>query len=248
MEILSVDNLTKKFGGFAAVDNLTFKIKKGQITSIIGPNGAGKTTAIRLISGEIAPTSGHINFKGINITKSTINKNALLGISRTFQVPSVFNNLTVLDNLKIAIYPKIKNNKEIENKCKLLLDKVGMSKEIDAFPEALSNYQKRILEWCMSAIQEPEIILMDELGAGLSDEELGTLYEIIKESAQNITPLFVEHRLEFVFKISEKIIVLDQGKKLAEGSPEDILRNKEVKEAYFGDNIREMEGNNAICK
>jgi len=235
MQVLSVNNLTKKFGGFAAVNNLTFSLQKGQITSIIGPNGAGKTTAIRLISGEIEPTAGEIEFKGKKITKSSINNHALLGISRTFQVPSVFDSLSVLDNLKIAVRTKRFEKRIAEDKCKSLLEEVGMQDEIYAYPTTLSHHKKRMLEWCMSVIREPEILLMDELGAGLSDDELSMLYNLITKKADKITPLFVEHRLEFVFRISEKVIVLNQGKKLAEGSPEEILNNKDVKAAYFGD-------------
>ncbi len=238
MKILSVDNLTKYFGGFAAVKNLTFSLQKGQITSIIGPNGAGKTTAIRLISGELNPTTGSIRLKDKDITNSSINKNALLGISRTFQVPAVFNCLTVFDNLKMAIHTKIKDKKDREDRCKSLLDEVGMSKEMNAYPAALPNHKKRILEWCMSAIQDPEIILMDELGAGLSDEELTILYDHIIKKVDKFTPLFIEHRLEFVFRISEKVIVLNQGTKLAEGTAKEILCNEKVKEAYFGNNCQ----------
>lgn len=237
MEILVVNNLTKKFGGFTAVNNLTFTLKKGQITSIIGPNGAGKTTAIRLISGEIEPTSGSIIFNGVKITKSSINKNAINGISRTFQVPSVFNNLTVMDNLKIAIHTRVKNKKDRKDRCKDMLEEVGMYKDMNVYAATLSHHKKRLLEWCMSAVQQPEIILMDELGAGLSDEELGMLYDLIAKKADKITPLFIEHRLEFVFRISEKVIVLNQGEKLAEGSPKEILCNKDVKEAYFGEDL-----------
>jgi branched-chain amino acid transport system ATP-binding protein len=236
MKVLEVNNLTKKFGGFAAVNNLSFDLERGKITSIIGPNGAGKTTAIKLISGELDPTHGEIIFKGKRITKSSINRHALLGISRTFQVPSVFNTLSVIDNLRMAVRAKGAEKGAGDDRCKEVLEEVGMLKDMHIFPKELSHHKKRILEWCMSVVQEPDVLLMDELGAGLADSELTMLYDLIKAKADTITPLFVEHRLEFVFRISDKVIVLNQGAKLAEGSPDEIKNNEEVRVAYCGDN------------
>jgi ABC-type branched-subunit amino acid transport system ATPase component len=235
MKVLEVNNLTKKFGGFAAVNDLSFDLEPGKVTSIIGPNGAGKTTAIRLISGELDPTEGEIIFKGKRITKSSISRHALLGISRTFQVPSVFNGLSVIDNLRTAARVKGTPTGNGADKCRQILEEVGMLQDMHVFPNELSHHKKRILEWCMSVVQEPDVLLMDELGAGLADSELSMLYDLIKEKADTITPLFVEHRLEFVFRISDKVIVLNQGKKLAEGSPDEIRNNEEVKVAYCGD-------------
>jgi branched-chain amino acid transport system ATP-binding protein len=239
MKVLEVKNLTKRFGGFAAVKNLSFDLEQGKITSIIGPNGAGKTTAIRLISGEIDPTHGEIVFKGRRITRSSLNRHALLGISRTFQVPSVFNELSVIDNLRTAVRAVGVEKKEGGDRCTQILEEVGMEKEMHVFPRELSHHKKRILEWCMSVIQEPDVLLMDELGAGLADSELSMLYDLIKQKADTITPLFVEHRLEFVFRISDKVIVLNQGAKLAEGTPGEIKKNEEVRVAYCGDEYGE---------
>lgn len=239
MKVLEVNNLTKKFGGFAAVKNLSFDLEPGKITSIIGPNGAGKTTAIRLISGELDPTHGEIIFKGKRITKSSINRHALLGISRTFQVPSVFNELSVIDNLRTAVRAKGAEKRIHDDKCREILEEVGMLQDMHVFPNKLSHHKKRILEWCMGVVQEPDVLLMDELGAGLADSELAMLYDLIKKKADTITPLFVEHRLEFVFRISDKVIVLNQGAKLAEGSPDEIKNNEEVRVAYCGDEYSE---------
>lgn len=235
MKVLEVNNLTKKFGGFAAVNDLSFNLEQGKITSIIGPNGAGKTTAIRLVSGELDPTDGEIIFKGKRITKSSINRHALVGISRTFQVPSVFKELSVIDNLRTAVRAKGVKKGVGDDRCREILKEVGMLKDMHVFPRELSHHKKRILEWCMSVVQEPDVLLMDELGAGLADSELAMLYDLIKEKADTITPLFVEHRLEFLFRISDKVIVLNQGSKLAEGSPDEIKNNEEVKVAYCGD-------------
>jgi branched-chain amino acid transport system ATP-binding protein len=234
MKILEVNNLTKKFGHFAAVSDVSFDVEEGQVTSIIGPNGAGKTTIIRLISGEINPSSGQIVFKGADVTKSPLNRCANTGISRTFQVPSVFSTLSVIDNLRLALRAKHVEKASIDNRCEELLEEVGMLSEKNHLVAELPHSRKRVLEWCMSVVQEPGLILMDEIGAGLADSELDVLYGLIKKKAKKITPLFVEHRLEFVFSISEKVIVLCGGKLLAVGSPSEIKNSEDVKKAYYG--------------
>lgn len=234
MKVLEVKNLTKKFGGFTAINNVSFSLEKGQVTSIIGPNGAGKTTTIRLISGELDPSGGQILFKGANITKASLNKHATRGISRTFQVPSVFSTLSVIDNLRMAARARHVGKVAIDNRCEEMLEEVKMLPDMNRMAGELAHSKKRILEWCMSVIQEPDVLLMDELGAGLADSELASLYDLIKAKAKTITPLFVEHRLEFVFRISDRVIVLHQGAKLADGSPDEIKNNEEVRQAYYG--------------
>lgn len=234
MKVLEVKNLTKKFGGFTAINNVSFSLEEGQVTSIIGPNGAGKTTTIRLISGELDPSGGQILFKGANITKASLNKHATRGISRTFQVPSVFSTLSVIDNLRMAARARHVGKVAIDNRCEEMLEEVKMLPDMNRMAGELAHSKKRILEWCMSVIQEPDVLLMDELGAGLADSELASLYDLIKAKAKTITPLFVEHRLEFVFRISDRVIVLHQGAKLADGSPDEIKNNEEVRQAYYG--------------
>ena len=234
MKVLEVKNLTKKFGGFTAINNVSFSIEEGQVTSIIGPNGAGKTTAIRLISGELEPSKGKIIFKGAEITKASLNKHAIRGISRTFQVPSVFNTLSVIDNLRMAARARHARKVAIDNRCEEILEEARMLPDMNRMAGELAHSKKRMLEWCMSVIQEPDVLLMDELGAGLADSELDSLYDLIKAKAKTTTPLFVEHRLEFVFRISDRVIVLNQGAKLAEGSPDEIKNNEEVRQSYYG--------------
>ena len=237
MKVLEVQNLTKRFGGFTAVNNVSFSLEAGQVTSIIGPNGAGKTTALKIISGELDPSAGQIIFKGKRITKSSMNKHAILGISRTFQVPSVFNTLSVINNMKMAAGARHVGHVDkavINLKCEEILDEVGMLSDMNLLTGELPHSKKRILEWCMSVVQEPDVLLMDELGAGLADSELASLYDLIKVKAKTITPLFVEHRLEFVFRISDRVIVLHKGAKLADGAPSEIKSNEEVRNAYYG--------------
>ena len=235
MKILEVKNLTKKFGGFAAVNNVSFSLEEGELTSIIGPNGAGKTTALRLISGELDPTRGEIVYKGESIIKASFNKCAIRGISRCFQIPSVFSTLSVIDNLRIAGRAKNVGKVALDGRCEELLEEVRMLPEKNRMAGELAHSKKRILEWCMSVIQEPGLLLMDELGAGLADSELAFLYKLIRAKAKAITPLFVEHRLEFVFSISDRVIVLHKGERIADGSPSEIRSSKDVKKAYYGE-------------
>lgn len=234
MVVLQVKHLTKRFGGFKAVNDLSFDLEAGQVTSIIGPNGAGKTTAIKLISGEITPSSGEIVLMGETLTKASLNRHAIRGISRTFQVPSVFNTLSVLDNLRMAARAKHVGKGEIDKHCEQVLEEVGMLSEMDLMVSEIPHSKKRVLEWCMGVVQDPKVLLMDELGAGLADNELAALYDLVKSKANRITPLFVEHRLEFVFRISDRVIVLHQGAKLADGTPSEIKNNAQVRQAYYG--------------
>ena len=122
----------------------------------------------------------------------------------------------------------------VDDRCKEILEEVGMLPDRNLMTAELAHSKKRILEWCMSVVQEPDVLLMDELGAGLADNELASLYDLVKAKAKRITPLFVEHRLEFVFRISDRVIVLHQGAKLADGSPSEIKNNEEVRNAYYG--------------
>lgn len=235
MKVLEVNNLTKRFGGFSAVNNVSFSLEEGQVTSIIGPNGAGKTTVIKLISGEIDPTHGQIIFKGEKITKASPYRHAMKGISRTFQVPSVFNELSVIENLRIAARGVHITKSEINARSEELLEELGMLSDRDRSCSELSHSNRRLLEWSMSVIQKPGLLLMDELGAGLADSELTFLYNLIRKKACFITPLFIEHRLEFVFSISDRVIVLHHGEIIADGTPSEIKESERVRQAYYGE-------------
>lgn len=235
MKLLEVKNLTKRFGEFTAVNNVTLSLEKGEITSIIGPNGAGKTTFLRLLSGELAPTEGEIIFKGENITRCSFCKTAIRGISRCFQVPFVFDSLSVIDNLKVAGRVKNLEKTVLNEKCEKLLERVGMLSQKNQKVGELAHGGKRILELCMSFIQEHDLILSDEIVAGLTESEVTLVDELIKERAKSCTPLVVEHRLEFVFGLSDRVITMHNGEIIADGSPEEIKNSEKVRKAYYGE-------------
>lgn len=234
-KILEVRDLTVKFGEFTAVDHVSLSFNKGEITSIVGPNGAGKTTFLRLISGELAPTEGEIIWNGEDITKHSFSKSARKGISRCFQVASVFNPLSVTDNLIIAGRVKGISENDLNKKADELLEKVDMVSEKHKKAESLSHGKKRMLELCMSFIQEPGLLLADEVAAGLAEKGIERVDALIKEKASVSTPLIIEHRLGFVFDLSDRVIVMHGGTVLADGTPDEIKELDTVKKAYFGE-------------
>lgn len=235
MKLLEVKNLTKRFGEFTAVNNVTLSLEKGEITSIIGPNGAGKTTFLRLLSGELAPTEGEIIFKGENITRYSFYKTAIRGISRCFQVPFVFDSLSVIDNLKVAGRVNNLEKAVLNEKCEKLLERVGILSQKNRKVGELAHGGKRMLELCMSLIQEHDLLLSDEIAAGLTDSEVTLVDELIKERAKSCTALVVEHRLEFVFGLSDRVITMHNGEIIADGSPEEIKNSEKVRKAYYGE-------------
>jgi len=254
MKILEIKNLYKNFDGLKAVDGLSFEIKKGSIVALIGPNGSGKTTIFNLITGFLKPDNGEIYFSSNSLTHKLNNlptyKIAQLGIGRTFQDIKLFQQMSVLDNVMLAIkYAKeesfysalfqTKNMKEKENKnrkkAEYLIDFVGLSEKKDAFGENLSYGQRKLLELARILALDPDIFLLDEPLAGLFPEKRTKMLNLLKQiNEQGKTIILIEHDINSVMDFAKHIIVLDYGKKIAEGSPNEIRENKEVLKAYLG--------------
>ena len=229
MNLLEIKSVTKKFGGFTAVDNVSLKINRGDIRFIIGPNGAGKSTLFKMIIGVHNLNSGTILFNEKNIEKLPLNKRINLGIGVKFQAPSIFNELTVEENLNLAI--KSKSNLEIKN----FIERFGLENDQKKLAGDLSHGKKQWLDIALSSISKPELIFLDEPTAGLSFEETKKTGQIIQDlNKQGMTFVIVEHDMEILKQIAKSVSVLHLGKLFFEGSPKEVLSNKQVTNIYLG--------------
>lgn len=227
--ILETKSLTKKFGGFTAVDDVSFSVQKGEIRFVIGPNGAGKSTFFKLVIGNHEPNSGTILFKNENIEKLKTHERIELGMGVKFQAPSVFSELTVLQNLNLA------NNSNNQSNMKNILKDFLLEKEINTLAGDLSHGKKQWLDIALATLSKPELVFLDEPTAGLSFEETEKTGEIIKKlNKEGITFIIVGHDMDFVKQTASKVSVLHLGKIYFEGSVSEVLSNKGVNDIYLG--------------
>jgi ABC-type branched-subunit amino acid transport system ATPase component len=244
--MLKIKNVSKHFEGVKAVDKCSFEVEKGTITALIGPNGAGKTTLFNIITGFIKPCSGKIRFNGEDITGISPEKRFMMGISRTFQIIRLFPKLTVLENMLLAmpnhdgalhsLFP-VKNSFEKNNREKAveLLEFVGIHAKLNEKAMNLSFGQQKLLEIAKALAQDSDLIMLDEPASGVNLTMLAKIRGLLlKLKKQGKTILFIEHNMDFVMDIADKIVVLDYGKKIAEGTPKQIQGNKKVIDAYLG--------------
>lgn len=250
MSILNLDQVTIKFGGLTAVDSVDLKVKAGSIHALIGPNGAGKSTLFNLITGIYKPTSGKIFFQGNQIDGTPTYKLTSIGIARTFQNIRLFDELTVLDNVKIGIHVQAKagllgaftrtpiqqrEEKWIEEKALEELNFMNLYDKREELASNLSYGDQRRLEIARALGSDPKIVLLDEPAAGMNPQEKVTLMEMInKIRERNVTVFLVEHDMKVVMGISDTVSVLDYGKKIAEGTPTEVKNNEDVIAAYLG--------------
>lgn len=241
MTILEIKGLNVDFNGFKAITNLDFSLDEGETRTIIGPNGAGKTTFTDLITGETKPTSGSIHFKGIKINGLNPSKTSKIGIGRKFQGPNIFNNLTVEENIEVAfqnatnVFKSLifRKSDVLKKRIEDVLINIGLMHRKDTIAEILSHGEKQWLEMGMILVQEPELIILDEPTTGMTAEETYKTGELIKKIFKKQTVIVIEHDMNFVRQIAEKITVLHQGQVLAEGSIKEIESNEEVQRVYL---------------
>jgi len=242
--MIKIRNLSKYFGGLAATKNMNLEVRKGEILGLIGPNGAGKTTLFNLITGFCTPDSGTIKLKGENIVGFKPNEITKRGIARTFQIVRPFINMTVMENVLVGEISKIDHNIfKVLRKCSpdqkkkgsQILDLVGLKMEKNDFTASLPYALKKKVEISRALATEPELLLLDEPTAGLNPKELNDQITLIKKlNSQGITIVIIEHRMRMIMSISDRIIVLSYGEKIAEGTPREISQNKAVIDAYLG--------------
>ncbi len=236
MSFLKVENLVKYFGGLAAVNGVSFEVKKGQIFGFIGPNGSGKTTMFNLMSGYFKPTSGSIHFKGRRIDQLKTHKIIHLGIGRTFQVVKPLKRMSVLDNVIAAAFSHAATKHHARDTALEKIEFCGLTSKIDYLAKNLTIGDRKRLEITRALATKPELLLLDETFAGLNPAELDGALELIKKIRDSgITIIIVEHIMKVIMSISDHIHAINFGQTMAEGTPAEVVANPQVIEAYLGE-------------
>lgn len=252
--ILEAVNLRKEFGGLVAVEDVSLQVQRGTVHSIIGPNGAGKTTFFNLLSGRYKATTGKVLFKGEDITNLPMHQRALKGIGRSFQITNLFPNLTVLENVRLAaqahskvnfqLFRRAESFSQFIDKAHEVLDLVGLSKEVHQLATVLPHGAKRKLELAIIIASEPELLLLDEPTAGMASEQVPELLETIQRVREqgNKTIVLVEHNMNLVMGVSDRITVMNLGRLLSEGTPAEIAKDATVQRVYLGELYSDVMG------
>lgn len=236
MALLSVNKITKQFGGLTAVKDFSLTVEPGEIVGLIGPNGAGKTTAFNMISGVYKPTSGSVFFDGHDITQLRPDQISKLGLTRTFQIVKPFPQISVLENVKVGAYNHTDDTKVAISKAKEVLDFIGMWDIRDKLAGSLPIASRKMLELARALATEPKMLLLDEVMGGLRPTETNDLIQLVdKLRKKGMTILMVEHVMKVIMSLADRVVVVHHGEKLAEGLPSEITKNQQVIDAYLGE-------------
>ncbi|MER8864902.1 ABC transporter ATP-binding protein [Mesorhizobium sp. M0751] len=237
MPLLTTKGLSRSFGGLRAVDGVDFALMPGEIRAVIGPNGAGKTTFVSLVSGRIQPSSGTIVFDGADITNLPAYARVRLGIAYTFQITSVFANLSAYDNVALPVQRTLTDGRSkgaVHSGVMAALERTGLADRAQMPAGQLSYGHQRLLEVAMGLALKPRLLILDEPTQGLADGEIDNFIELVREIADSATVLLIEHNMPVVMQLADRITVFNAGRILAEGTPEQIRANAAVQDAYLG--------------
>ncbi len=232
MSLLSTSGLTKEFGGLRAVDGVDFDLPAGQIRAVIGPNGAGKTTFVSLLSGRLMPSNGSVEFDGRDVTRMLAHARVGLGIAYTFQITSIFANLSLFDNVALAVQRRGRGR--VRQRTCDVLERVGLADRAGEIAGMQSYGHQRLLEIAMGLALHPKLLILDEPTQGLAAGEIDAFLELVRSVAGEATVLLIEHNMDVVMALAEQITVLNFGAVLAEGTPDEIRGNSAVQAAYLG--------------
>src|SRR6516162_3037054 len=243
--LLEVEGLFKRFAGILASNDIKFEVREGELLAVIGPNGAGKTTLINQLAGEIPPDAGCIRFAGHDITALPTYRRSALGLARSFQITSLFLDFTVLDNVALAVqahaghsfrfWRDARSQGELRTPARAALARVGLAGRADVIVSKLSHGEHRQLEIAMALATTPRMLLLDEPMAGMGPDESARMVKTLRELKRELTILLIEHDMEAVFALADRITVLVYGRIIASGTPEAIRANAEVRQAYLGE-------------
>jgi branched-chain amino acid transport system ATP-binding protein len=247
--LLDVQKVSRSFGKFQALNDVSLRVQTGRLCALIGPNGAGKTTFYNVISGRYRPTAGRVFFEGRDITRAPVHRVVGLGLLRSFQITNIFPALTVLENVLVPLvvhhglgfscFGSIGKHPELAEEAERILARVGLTGQSHRMVSTLPYGDKRLIEIAIVLTRRPRLVLLDEPTAGMNPEETDRMIRLIRDlSERSDTTFFItEHDMKVVFSVAEKIFVLNQGELLAEGTPEEIRANPEVKKAYLGGSL-----------
>jgi branched-chain amino acid transport system ATP-binding protein len=243
--LLEIEGLSKRFGGVVASDAISLSVPSGELHAVIGPNGAGKTTLIGQLAGELAPDAGRIRFEGQDVTALPTYRRSQLGLARSFQITSLFLDFTALDNVALAVqahaghsfhfWQPARQQASLREPARAALARVGLASRADVLVSKLSHGEHRQLEIAMALATSPRLLLLDEPMAGMGPEESARIVRMLRELKRELTILLIEHDMEAVFALADRITVLVYGRIIASGTPEAIRANEEVRQAYLGE-------------
>jgi branched-chain amino acid transport system ATP-binding protein len=241
-KLLEVDGVGKRFGGFVALENIDLAVTQGERVGLIGPNGSGKSTLVNCLCGTLTNETGNVRFDGLNMNGLTAHQRTRLGMARSFQLPRPFASLSIADNIRVPLLYTVNaragthlSSHQIDERCQEFLRLVSLDGKAQKFPRDLSQVEMRKLELARAMAAEPKLLIADEAMAGLSHVEVDDIVALlIRLNERGITVILIEHIMRAVMNFSQRLIVLVSGRKIADGSPDDVIRDPEVERAYLG--------------